>query len=59
LRETATSSWVKKTGFLSPIKEIVMAATGLLGIIILLCGGLVVVTAVAVVIYLVVKERDK
>lgn len=36
-----------------------MAATGLLGIVILLCGGLVTVTAVAVVIYLVVKEREK
>jgi hypothetical protein len=39
--------------------EVEMAAMGLLGIVILVCGGLLSVTAVAVVIYLIMRERDK
>lgn len=36
-----------------------MAATGLLAIVILGCGGLLSIAAVAVVIYLILHERDK
>ena len=35
-----------------------MAATGLLGIVILVCGGLFAIAAVAVVIYLIMHERE-
>lgn len=36
-----------------------MAMTGLLGIIVLGCGGLLSITAVAVVVYLFVTQREK
>ena len=36
-----------------------MAVTGLLGIVVLLCGGLVFTAAIGVVIYLLINERNK
>jgi hypothetical protein len=36
-----------------------MAATGLLAIIVLVCGGILSIAAVAVVIYLIVNQREK
>jgi hypothetical protein len=46
---------IKKPGLLL---EVEMAATGLLGIVILVCGGLFAIAAVAVVIYLIMHERE-